>query len=492
MAVIVNGKPVAYVQGSLTGTAGVSGTTTSVSGNLVMYTGTSGTNIANAGILAASVLTSGSVPAFDATASDIKMNGVQSAGSTGLIPNSDHVHPSDTSRATTANKIDDFAVPGTTDTTKDANTTNHGLLLKAVAPASGLMNFIGLTFGETIYSLKALFSATTPSMDGSAAAGTALTAARIDHVHPSDTSLAPKASPTFTGTPSLPTGTTGVTQTARSNNTTLATTAYVDNQTRIKLSSATTFYVSTTGTNDGAHGTSSGTPWLTIQYAYNYLCANYDFGGQQVTIQCAAGTYTAGLSTFYAWSGGGTLVLQGASGTPSQATIDTYIINVASGNALTLGCPEPGNFTITGFKIVASAFGLQISVPGIVCTLNYVDWGVCNYHIYVSAAGSYLYDYQTSYISGSATNHWALLAASAIYAGGLSCTISSAVSMTAFLNCGYGGTINFSSATFTNSSNVTGSKYTIINGGTALSGGITLPGTTAGSGGTTTGGGFYL
>lgn len=39
---------------------------------------------------------------------------------------------------------------------------------------------------------------------------------------------APLASPTFTGTPSLPTGTTGVTQTANDNSTKLATTAYVD------------------------------------------------------------------------------------------------------------------------------------------------------------------------------------------------------------------------------------------------------------------------
>lgn len=47
------------------------------------------------------------------------------------------------------------------------------------------------------------------------------------------TSLALKAnlaSPTFTGTPTLPTGTTGVTQSASDNSTKLATTAYVDNQ----------------------------------------------------------------------------------------------------------------------------------------------------------------------------------------------------------------------------------------------------------------------
>ncbi len=43
-----------------------------------------------------------------------------------------------------------------------------------------------------------------------------------------DTTKADIASPTFTGSPVLPTGTTGVTQTASDNSTKLATTAYVD------------------------------------------------------------------------------------------------------------------------------------------------------------------------------------------------------------------------------------------------------------------------
>jgi hypothetical protein len=43
-------------------------------------------------------------------------------------------------------------------------------------------------------------------------------------------SYAPLASPTFTGTPTLPTGTIGVTQATATNNTTLATTAYVQSQ----------------------------------------------------------------------------------------------------------------------------------------------------------------------------------------------------------------------------------------------------------------------
>lgn len=80
-------------------------------------------------------------------------------------------------------------------------------------------------------------ASTSPNMDGSAAVGTATRFARADHVHPSDTSRAPTASPTFTGTATIPTaavGTltvstaaTGVTAAADNNSTALATTAFV-------------------------------------------------------------------------------------------------------------------------------------------------------------------------------------------------------------------------------------------------------------------------
>jgi hypothetical protein len=61
----------------------------------------------------------------------------------------------------------------------------------------------------------------TPAMDGTAARGTSAHFARADHVHPTDTSLAPKASPTFTGTPAAPTASSGA------NTTQIATTAFV-------------------------------------------------------------------------------------------------------------------------------------------------------------------------------------------------------------------------------------------------------------------------
>lgn len=80
-------------------------------------------------------------------------------------------------------KLDDLAAPDD-NTDLNASTTAHGLLVKATAPAAGLINFAGIGNGETAYTNKALFDATTPAALASAAAtGSATVAARRDHVH---------------------------------------------------------------------------------------------------------------------------------------------------------------------------------------------------------------------------------------------------------------------------------------------------------------------
>jgi len=64
---------------------------------------------------------------------------------------------------------------------------------------------LGVATGTSFNSITAL-SSTTPVMDGTAAIGSLTTVAKADHVHPSDTSRAPLASPTFTGTVTIPNG----------------------------------------------------------------------------------------------------------------------------------------------------------------------------------------------------------------------------------------------------------------------------------------------
>lgn len=74
-----------------------------------------------------------------------------------------------------------------------------------------------------------------PIMDGTAAAGTSAAYSRKDHVHPTDTSRAPLASPEFTGTPKAPTATAGT------NTTQIATTAFVKNAVDTAITGAAAF-----------------------------------------------------------------------------------------------------------------------------------------------------------------------------------------------------------------------------------------------------------
>ena len=68
-----------------------------------------------------------------------------------------------------------------------------------------------------IYNGNRGFATTTPIMDGTGAIGSSTEYARADHVHPTDTSRAPVESPAFTGTPTAPTPTAGISSTIVAN-----------------------------------------------------------------------------------------------------------------------------------------------------------------------------------------------------------------------------------------------------------------------------------
>ena len=81
-----------------------------------------------------------------------------------------------------------------------------------------------------------LLSSVNPVINGTAAPGTSAIPSRQDHVHPTDTSRAPLASPTFTGTPAAPTAA------VDTNTTQLATTAFVIGQGYLKSATAASTY----------------------------------------------------------------------------------------------------------------------------------------------------------------------------------------------------------------------------------------------------------
>lgn len=101
-----------------------------------------------------------------------------------------------------------------------ATVTNKTAAITVPTKTSELSNDSGYITSEDVPD-GATASTTVPKMDGTATAGKETAFARGDHVHPTDTSRAPLASPDFTGTPTAPTAVAGT------NTTQVATTAFV-------------------------------------------------------------------------------------------------------------------------------------------------------------------------------------------------------------------------------------------------------------------------
>jgi hypothetical protein len=84
---------------------------------------------------------------------------------------------------TNTGDVVDATITTTDVVTNDASTSKHGWAVKAVAPAAGLINVVGIANGETAYTNKALLDTTNPAALGSVGPGTATVAARRDHIH---------------------------------------------------------------------------------------------------------------------------------------------------------------------------------------------------------------------------------------------------------------------------------------------------------------------
>ena len=112
----------------------------------------------------------------------------------------------------------------TFDSTPTASSTNPvtsgGVYSAIPTKTSDLNNDSGFITSSDIPE-GAAASTTTPKMDGTATVGTEMAFARGDHIHPTDTSRAPLASPALTGVPTAPTASSGT------NTTQIATTAFV-------------------------------------------------------------------------------------------------------------------------------------------------------------------------------------------------------------------------------------------------------------------------
>ena len=143
-----------------------------------------------------------------ATSTTPVMDGTATSGAETAWAKGDHVHPTDTTRAPVADP-DFTGVPL-------APTAQVGTNTRQIATTEFVQSAIVAAGGGPSPSIA------DPLMDGVASPGSAAPYSREDHVHPTDTSRAPLASPALTGTPTAPTAATGT------DTTQIATTAFVN------------------------------------------------------------------------------------------------------------------------------------------------------------------------------------------------------------------------------------------------------------------------
>lgn len=250
--------------GSTTGTSNVNFNVTtgtvSLGGNATATTSAADTNTTAVATTAYVVGQAGSATPL--------INGTAAVGTSLRYARQDHVHPTDTTRAALASPTF-TGTPAAPTAAADTNTTQLATTAYVVGQAS----------------------ATSPAMDGTATVGTSLKYARADHVHPTDTTRAPLASPTFTGTVTIPAGAsisgfaplaspaltgtpTAPTATAGTNTTQVATTAFVQSALPVMATETQAIY--------GTSSTTTISPLL-MRYilsnpgyqTYNSLVGNY-------------------------------------------------------------------------------------------------------------------------------------------------------------------------------------------------------------------------
>ena len=229
-----------------------------------------------------------------------------------------------------------------------------------------------VTSGNTLTKADVTATGLTYSDVGADASGAASTVqtnltAEVTRATTAEGLLAPLASPTFTGTPSLPTGTTGTTQTEGDNSTKIATTAYADRKLPLAGGTLTGGLSGITATWSGENrapdfsatglsgasmstryvgGTTSGPP-----IAGSFLVGDFILDRTATVWVCTASSLTYVITQAVGSSNNVTYTTSGGSAprvgqwitVTGMSTLNVSAVQVTSSNGTTsFSCPLPG------------------------------------------------------------------------------------------------------------------------------------------------------
>lgn len=247
---------------------------------------------------------------------------------------------------------------------------------------------------------------------------------------------------------------------------------------RETLSAARTYYVRTDGSDSNTGlANSSGGAFLTLQKAWN-VSLTLDLAGFSITVEIAAGTYSAGVNATTPLVGG-TLTFNGVGA--------TTIIQTTTGTCFAAG--GGGAYTLTNMKLDSTSGALiYVTNGGFVTVGTGLTFGsTSGPHMRANVGGVIQAVYGAAWtVDGGASYHiWAI--GGFIGIDGVSETMSGTPAFTAYAQADFVGRVSAFGYTF--SSTATGARYgatqnSMIN---AFGGGASyFPGNSAGS--TSTGG----
>jgi hypothetical protein len=255
---------------------------------------------------------------------------------------------------------------------------------------------------------------------------------------------------------------------------------------REKLTVARTYYVSTTG-NDANDGLTVGTPFKTLQRAWNVVDGTIDFNGMVVTIKVADGVYTDGITAGNeAQVGLGSpsgLMIEGNLTTPGNVVIS---VNKPGQGAFEWGLGEvvEAKCTLRGMKITNSASGgsgIRIWGPACYVRFDLIDFGYCHIaHISVhhGAIATALTGHIT--ISGGAYYHWLLETGGQLYFDNAVFTIVGSPTINIWGSATDLGQVMAQAASYSGSPATGCQKYLVVRNANIFTGGGVLPGSVAG------------
>jgi len=202
-------------------------------------------------------------------------------------------------------------------------------------------------------------AATAPVMNGTAAVGTSLRYARQDHVHPTDITVAPLASPALTGTPTAPTASIGT------NTTQIATTAFVLANNLTKSGGTFDGDITTPSLNSGSL---AGTRSRIINGGMQIDQRN---NGSSISSGVSAVTYT--VDRWYVYATGAAVSAQRVASSSSDFTSALRIVGATSNTGIVIGqrIEAQNSYDLAGKSVALSFYAASSASVMLVFSVYY-------------------------------------------------------------------------------------------------------------------------